>query len=98
MTITDVIILIAENFEKSFIPVFCNITKYDYVKFHVKSIFLSGFTQRVYYVPDRDMIRQKYPGADRVKQLYVFALNQAKSSFINPITFLFFLLGNGLSK
>ena len=34
--------------------------------FHVKNIFLSGFTQGV--GPPRSMIRQKYPGADRVKQ------------------------------
>ena len=29
---------------------FCNITKHDCAKFHVKSIFLSGFTQGEYYV------------------------------------------------
>ena len=28
----------------------CNITEYDCAKFHVKSIFLSGFTQGEYYV------------------------------------------------
>ena len=42
-----------------FCQFFYNITKYDYAKFHVKSIFLSEFTQ--------GMIRQKYPRAYRVK-------------------------------
>ena len=40
-----------ENLFSSFFYHFCcNITKYDCAKFHVKSIFLSGFTQGEYYV------------------------------------------------
>ena len=42
-----------------------------FAKFHVKSIFLSGFMQGEHYMPPlpRGMIRQKCPGADRVKKI-----------------------------
>ena len=43
--ISDVIIPTAAILKKIFYHFFCNITKYDCVKVHVKSIFLSGFTQ-----------------------------------------------------
>ena len=57
------------NFEIFFLPIFCNIAKYDFAKFHVKSIFLSGFTQGGEGGGGGGwhMIRQKYLGADRVK-------------------------------
>ena len=41
--ISDVIIAIAAILNFIFYHFFCNITKYDCAKFHVKSIFLSGF-------------------------------------------------------
>ena len=54
--ISDVIIPITAILKIFFYHVFfffffCNITKYDCTKFHVKSIFLSGFTQCGLYVP-----------------------------------------------
>ena len=62
-----------ENLFSSFFYHFCcNITKYDCAKFHVKSIFLSGFTQGGHYMPPTpNMIRQKHLEADTVKQLKV---------------------------
>ena len=53
-------------------------TKYDCAKFHVKSRFLSGFRQKgeggswALCAPPRGMIRQKYPGAVRVKLVTLF--------------------------
>ena len=77
--ISDVIIAIAAILNFLFYQIFCNITKYDCSKFHVKSIFLSGFMQRGrgrggHYVPpsSRGMIRQKYPGANRVNSKICF--------------------------
>ena len=70
--ISDVIIAIAAILKFFFYQFFCNITKYDCAKFHVKSIFLSGFMQGdTLCAPTHPwgMIRQKYPGANTVKQL-----------------------------
>ena len=43
--ISDVIIPIAAILNFFFYQFFCDITKYDCAKFHVKSIFVSGFMQ-----------------------------------------------------
>ena len=58
--ISYVIILIAAILKKIFYHFFCNITKYDCAKFHVKIVFLSGFTQEGgHYAPP--------PGHDQTK-------------------------------
>ena len=70
--ISDVIIPITEILKNVFHHFFSNIRKYDCAEFYVKSIFLSGFmlwTGGTMYTP-RGMIRQKHPGADRVKKIY----------------------------
>ena len=50
---------------------YCNNTNYEYAKFHVKSIFLSGFMPEGHYMSPVPwgMIREKYPWADRVKKI-----------------------------
>ena len=55
------------NFEKNCPPFFCNITnstKYDFAKFHVKTFSYHDLRR------GRGIIRQKYPGADKVKTLH----------------------------
>ena len=64
--ISDVIIAITSSLKFFFYQFFCNIAKYDCAKFHVKSIFLSGFMQGGTMCSPRGMIRQKYPRADKV--------------------------------
>ena len=64
--ITDVIISIAAILKIFFVPFFCNISKYDSAKFHVKSIFLLGYTPGGTMCLPWSMIRQKYLWADRV--------------------------------
>ena len=56
---------------------FCNITKYDCTKFHVKSIFLSGFTQCELYVPlpHPGHVRKNNPGETGLKLLQQAAMN-----------------------
>ena len=74
--ISDVIIPIAAILKKIFYHFFCNIKKYDCAKVHVKSIFLSGFTQgETLCAPPRGMIRQKYLGADRVNHTDSFLVH-----------------------
>ena len=68
--ISEVIIHIAAILKKIFHHFFCNITKYDCAKFHIKSIFLSGFTLGALCVPlpsTQTMIRQEYPGQIELK-------------------------------
>ena len=55
-----------------FFVFFCKIAKYGCAKFHVKNIFLSGFMLGGHYVPPWEMIRQKYPEAERVKDLTLY--------------------------
>ena len=70
---------------------FCNITKYDSAKFHVKSIFLTWYTQEETLcapLHPRGMIRQKYPRAERVKEKLLRSItvnywNVAKKAFIS---------------
>ena len=71
--ISDVIIAIAAILKFFFYQFFCNITMYNCAKFHVKSIFLSGFMQgsTLCPPPPRGMIRQRYPRADRVEHVII---------------------------
>ena len=94
------------NFEKNFLPFFCNITKNDCAKFYVKRILLLGYTQwrgEGHYVPPTSlgMIRQKYPGALKmptytfINYLWVYVLiacqtNKKPSSFKNLKSFIIF--------
>ena len=63
-----------QQFGKFFLPFFCNITKYECAKFHVTSIFLSGFMQGgegggTGTMCPPSMVRQKYLRADKVNSL-----------------------------
>ena len=59
------IIAILKKKKKKNYHFFGNITKYGCAKFHVKSIFLSGFTQGG--VGGGGVIRQRYPGQIELK-------------------------------
>ena len=68
--ISDVIIPAAAILKIFFYHFLCNITKYDCAKFHIKSIFLSGFTLGALCVPlpsTQTMMRQEYPGQIELK-------------------------------
>ena len=68
--ISDVIISIAVILKIFFYHFFSNIVKHECAKSYVKSIFLSGFTQRGTLCappPHQGMIRQEQPVADRAK-------------------------------
>ena len=55
--ISDIIIPIAAILKIFFYYIFCNITKYDFAKFHVKSTHPGAWSDK------------KYHGADRVKSV-----------------------------
>ena len=81
------------NFENFFPTFFCKITKYDCAKFHVKSISYQDLHKRKggggggggAMCPPRGMIRQKYPGADRVQQIIVSTNEIYRLAFLKEV-------------
>ena len=79
--ISDVIIAIAAVLKFFFYQFFCNITKYDCAKFHVKNVFLSRFMQgEALCATPWGMMRQKYPGTDKVKTFFTMTEFVEKAS------------------